>query len=95
MLYFFIYKEESVVMKKLFIPKKKDLLISLFLGIFVFSVVMIAYFIFRNYIDFMLSLPWNNTTTDIEDFKLIRENLDKKHYDLNEVKLRIIEYLYG
>ena len=49
--------------------------------------------IVRNYIDFMLSLPWNNTTTDIEDFKLIRENLDKKHYDLNEVKLRIIEYL--
>ena len=49
--------------------------------------------IVRNYIDFMLGLPWNNTTTDIEDFKLIRENLDKKHYDLNEVKLRIIEYL--
>ena len=49
--------------------------------------------IVRNYIDFMLSLPWNKTTTDIEDFKLIRENLDKKHYDLNEVKLRIIEYL--
>ena len=47
----------------------------------------------RNYIDFMLSLPWNKQTTDIEDFKLIRENLDKKHYDLNEVKLRIIEYL--
>ena len=47
----------------------------------------------RNYIDFMLSLPWNKKTTDIEDFKLIRENLDKKHYDLNEVKLRIIEYL--
>ena len=49
--------------------------------------------IVRNYIDFMLSLPWNKKTTDIEDFKLIRENLDKKHYDLNEVKLRIIEYL--
>ena len=49
--------------------------------------------IVRNYIDFMLSLPWNKKTTDIEDFKLIRENLDKKHYDLDEVKLRIIEYL--
>lgn len=49
--------------------------------------------IVRNYIDFILSLPWNKKTTDIEDFKLIRENLDKKHYDLNEVKLRIIEYL--
>ena len=47
----------------------------------------------RNYIDFMISLPWNNTTIDIEDFNLIRQNLDKNHYDLNEVKLRIIEYL--
>ena len=49
--------------------------------------------IVRNYIDFMLSLPWNNITKDIEDFNLIRENLDKRHYDLDEVKLRIIEYL--
>lgn len=49
--------------------------------------------IVRNYIDFMINLPWNNKTTDIEDFNLIRENLDKNHYDLFEVKQRIIEYL--
>jgi len=47
----------------------------------------------RNYIEFMISLPWNNNTTEIEDFDLIRENLDKNHYDLFEVKQRIIEYL--
>ena len=49
--------------------------------------------IVRNYIDFMISLPWNNNTNDIEDFNLIKENLDKNHYDLFEVKQRIIEYL--
>ena len=49
--------------------------------------------IVRNYIDFMISLPWDNYTSDIEDFNLIRKNLDKSHYNLDEVKLRIIEYL--
>ena len=49
--------------------------------------------IVRNYIDFILNLPWNNKTEDIEDFNLIKENLDKNHYDLYEVKQRIIEYL--
>ncbi|MBR6689953.1 MAG: endopeptidase La [Bacilli bacterium] len=49
--------------------------------------------IVRNYIDFMINLPWGNTTIDIEDFNLIKENLDKNHYDLYEVKQRIIEYL--
>ena len=49
--------------------------------------------IVRNYIDFMINLPWNNKTTDIEDFNLIKDNLNKSHYALDEVKLRIIEYL--
>ncbi len=49
--------------------------------------------ILRNYIDFMLSLPWNIYTDDIESFSLVRESLDKSHYDLKEVKERIIEYL--
>ena len=49
--------------------------------------------IVRNYIDFMINLPWNNKTTDIEDFSLIKDSLNKSHYALDEVKLRIIEYL--
>ena len=47
----------------------------------------------RNYIDFMLSLPWDKYTSDIEDLNTVRESLDKSHYDLKEVKERIIEYL--
>ncbi len=47
----------------------------------------------RNYIDFMLDLPWDKYTTDIEDLNVVKESLDKSHYDLKEVKERIIEYL--
>ena len=49
--------------------------------------------IVRNYIEFIINLPWNSYTLDIEDFNLIKENLDKKHFALDEVKSRIIEYL--
>lgn len=47
----------------------------------------------RGYIDYMISLPWNKYTNDIEDFKIIKDNLNKSHFDLYDVKERIIEYL--
>ena len=47
----------------------------------------------RNYIDWMLSLPWSETTQDREDLKKVREILDSTHYGLDNVKDRIIEYL--
>ena len=49
--------------------------------------------IVRNYIDIMLSLPWRYLTKDIDDLNLVKSNLDKTHYGLNDVKDRIIEYL--
>lgn len=47
----------------------------------------------RNYIDLMLSLPWNNSTIDNSDLKLARKRLDSSHFGLSDVKERIIEYL--
>ena len=47
----------------------------------------------RNYIDFMIDLPWDNVTQDIDNLNLVRKKLDKSHYGLDEVKLRILEYL--
>jgi ATP-dependent Lon protease len=47
----------------------------------------------RGYIDYMLSLPWNKYTNDIDDFKIIKDSLNKSHFDLYDVKERIIEYL--
>jgi len=49
--------------------------------------------IVRNYIEFMLSLPWGIYTDEEKDLNLIKSNLDKNHFGLEEVKLRIIEYL--
>ena len=51
MIYFILYKEKDGYLKKLFIPKKKDFLLALLLGIGVFAVIMIAYLILGSYID--------------------------------------------
>ncbi|MDD2519167.1 MAG: LON peptidase substrate-binding domain-containing protein, partial [Bacilli bacterium] len=49
--------------------------------------------IVRNYIDWLLSLPWSETTKDNEDLNDVRKKLDISHYGLEKVKVRIIEYL--
>jgi ATP-dependent Lon protease len=47
----------------------------------------------RNYIDTVLSLPWNEFTTDKTDINYAEKILDKDHYGLDKVKDRILEYL--
>ena len=47
----------------------------------------------RNYIDWLLNLPWNTYTEDRKDLKKVREILDSTHYGLDNVKDRVIEYL--
>lgn len=47
----------------------------------------------RNYVDWMLSLPWNEVSNDEIDIKAAKEVLDEDHYGLEKVKERIIEYL--
>ena len=49
--------------------------------------------IVRNYIELMISLPWNKSTKDNKDLKNARKKLDSTHYGLEKVKDRIIEYL--
>ena len=49
--------------------------------------------IVRNYIDWLLSLPWEEKTKDNENLKLVKEELDKSHYGLDQVKDRILEYI--
>lgn len=49
--------------------------------------------IVRTYIDWMLELPWQKRTKDNGNLKDIKNKLDKSHYCLDEIKLRIIEYL--
>ncbi len=47
----------------------------------------------RNYIEWLLSLPWSKTTEDRKDLKKVREILDSSHYGFESVKDRVIEYL--
>jgi ATP-dependent Lon protease len=51
------------------------------------------YGVIRTYIDWILSLPWSETTEDNLDLERAREILDEDHYDLEKVKERILEYL--
>ncbi len=46
-----------------------------------------------NYVEFMLDLPWDEYTTDDFDLKRARKILDKDHFGLEKVKIRILEYL--
>ncbi len=47
----------------------------------------------RNYLDWMFSLPWNESTEDNLDLKAAKRILDEDHYGLEKVKMRILEYL--
>jgi ATP-dependent Lon protease len=47
----------------------------------------------RNYLDTMLSLPWNIRSEERLDLHQVRRQLDLDHYGLRKVKDRILEYL--
>ncbi|MCI8460176.1 MAG: AAA family ATPase, partial [Bacilli bacterium] len=47
----------------------------------------------RDYLDWMVNLPWNNYTKDTEDLVKVKSILDSSHYALEEAKDRILEYL--
>ena len=47
----------------------------------------------RNYLDWMLSIPWGDKSRTKKDIVKAREVLDKDHFGLEKVKDRIVEYL--
>ena len=47
----------------------------------------------RNYLDWMVNLPWNKETEDNLDIEHAQQVLDEDHYNLVKVKDRILEYL--
>jgi ATP-dependent Lon protease len=51
------------------------------------------YGVIRTYLDWILSVPWNETTEDDLDLDRARRVLDEDHFDLVKVKDRIVEYL--
>ncbi|MBT3359478.1 MAG: endopeptidase La [Rhodospirillales bacterium] len=47
----------------------------------------------RNYLDWMLGIPWKKRTRVKKDIRMAQEILDADHYGLEKVKERILEYL--
>jgi len=51
------------------------------------------YTIARTYIDWLIALPWSKQTKDNIDLENAKKILDEDHYDLKDVKDRILEFL--
>ena len=49
--------------------------------------------VIRNYLDWILALPWSKQTEDRLDLVAAEKILDEDHYGLHKVKERIVEYL--
>ena len=49
--------------------------------------------VIQNYLEFLVKLPWYQTSEDRNDLSEVKEILDRNHYGLDKVKDRIIEYL--
>jgi ATP-dependent Lon protease len=55
--------------------------------------VAAEYGVIRTYLEWLVDLPWSKETEDNLDLGHARKVLDEDHYDLEEVKDRILEYL--
>jgi ATP-dependent Lon protease len=51
------------------------------------------YTVVRTYLDWLISVPWSKSTEDKLDVARAKKILDEDHYDLEQVKKRILEYL--
>jgi ATP-dependent Lon protease len=54
---------------------------------------MAEYGVVRGYLEWIAALPWDRTTEDNLDLQHARKILDEDHYDIEQVKNRILEFL--
>ncbi|HEX7592555.1 MAG TPA: endopeptidase La [Anaerolineae bacterium] len=51
------------------------------------------YSVIKTYLDWLVELPWSKVTPDNLDIARARQILDEDHYDLKDIKERLLEYL--
>ncbi len=51
------------------------------------------YWVIKTYLDWLIALPWQSATEDNLDIAHARKVLDEDHYDLQDVKERVLEFL--
>jgi ATP-dependent Lon protease len=51
------------------------------------------YHVIRTYLDFILELPWNKSSEDRLDLNEAQKVLDEDHYNIQDIKERILEFL--
>lgn len=51
------------------------------------------YSVILTYLDWILDLPWNDSSADDVELKFVREVLEKEHFGLKDVKDRILEFM--
>lgn len=51
------------------------------------------YHIIRGYLEWLVEMPWSRESGGTIDLKHAREVLDRDHYDLDEIKERLVEFL--
>ena len=49
--------------------------------------------VIRNYIEYLLSVPWNKQTKDEKDLTRLEKKLNSSHYGMENAKNRIVEYI--
>lgn len=49
--------------------------------------------VIRNYLEWVLNLPWNNFSKEETNLVNVKKNLDKTHYGLENIKKRILEFV--
>jgi ATP-dependent Lon protease len=59
----------------------------------VMSPAAAEYSVTRNYLDWLLEMPWQVRTEDNLEIAKVKEQLDRDHYGLEKVKNRVLEYL--
>jgi len=47
----------------------------------------------RNYLDWLLAVPWKKRSKELRDLKFAQEVLESDHYGLEKIKERILEFL--